>query len=71
MLQYNHEKVKTGLDELFPQVYLRHWAKDLNIPILSVDYSLAPEFPFPRQLEEIFFAYCWAIRNHTALGKWF
>ena len=28
--------------------YLAKWSRDLGIPILSVDYSLAPEFPYPR-----------------------
>nr|XP_055066054.1 hormone-sensitive lipase isoform X2 [Misgurnus anguillicaudatus] len=48
--------------------YLRGWSQDLNAPILSVDYSLAPEAPFPRALEECFYAYCWAIKNHNLLG---
>ncbi|KAA0703295.1 Hormone-sensitive lipase [Triplophysa tibetana] len=48
--------------------YLRSWSQELNAPILSVDYSLAPEAPFPRALEECFYAYCWAIKNHNLLG---
>jgi hormone-sensitive lipase len=40
----------------------------INAPILSVDYSLAPQAPFPRALEEIFYAYCWAIENLSELG---
>ncbi|XP_050987576.1 hormone-sensitive lipase isoform X3 [Labeo rohita] len=48
--------------------YLRSWSQDLNAPVLSVDYSLAPEAPFPRALEECFYAYCWAIKNHNLLG---
>ncbi|KAM9436362.1 hormone-sensitive lipase isoform 1-T1 [Clarias gariepinus] len=48
--------------------YLKSWSQELNAPILSVDYSLAPEAPFPRALEECFFAYCWAIKNHDLLG---
>lgn len=51
------------------QIYLRHWAHDLNVPILSVDYSLAPAAPFPRALEEVFFAYAWALKNADKLGK--
>ncbi|XP_034029902.1 LOW QUALITY PROTEIN: hormone-sensitive lipase [Thalassophryne amazonica] len=48
--------------------YLKTWSQDLGVPILSVDYSLAPEAPFPRALEECFYAYCWALRNHHLLG---
>ncbi|XP_014288475.1 hormone-sensitive lipase [Halyomorpha halys] len=48
--------------------YLRQWAIDLDIPVLSVDYSLAPEAPYPRALEEIFYAYCWALANPSLLG---
>ncbi len=51
------------------QPYLRSWSQDLNAPVLSVDYSLAPEAPFPRALEECFYAYCWAIKNHNLLGE--
>ncbi|TSO05421.1 Hormone-sensitive lipase [Bagarius yarrelli] len=49
--------------------YLKSWSKDLNVPILSVDYSLAPEAPFPRALEECFYAYCWALKNCQLLGS--
>lgn len=50
------------------EMYLREWAVQLNIPILSIDYSLAPEAPFPRALEEVFYAYCWALQNCSLLG---
>ncbi|KAG7254543.1 hypothetical protein CRUP_015546, partial [Coryphaenoides rupestris] len=59
------------LRKLIP--YLKSWSQDLGVPILSVDYSLAPEAPFPRALEECFYAYCWAIKNHhllVALTVW-
>ena len=48
--------------------YLRFWAVSLGIPILSIDYSLAPEFPYPRQLQEILYAYTWALKNMQLLG---
>ncbi|KAK3749309.1 hypothetical protein QZH41_020091, partial [Actinostola sp. cb2023] len=50
------------------EMYLRVWARELNVPIISVDYSLAPEAPFPRALEECFFAYAWAVKNADKLG---
>jgi hormone-sensitive lipase len=49
--------------------YLKNWAKKLDCPILSIDYSLAPEAPFPRALEEVFYAYCWALKNAELLGS--
>ncbi|XP_075392556.1 hormone-sensitive lipase isoform X1 [Tenrec ecaudatus] len=49
--------------------YLKSWAQDLGTPILSIDYSLAPEAPFPRALEECFYAYCWAVTNCALLGS--
>uniref|UniRef100_A0A2L2YFM3 Hormone-sensitive lipase n=1 Tax=Parasteatoda tepidariorum TaxID=114398 RepID=A0A2L2YFM3_PARTP len=50
------------------EIYLRHWAKDLNVPIFSVDYSLSPEAPFPRALEEVLLAYAWVLQNPQRLG---
>ncbi|XP_054911031.1 lipase, hormone-sensitive a isoform X2 [Poeciliopsis prolifica] len=49
--------------------YLRNWSKELSVPILSVDYSLSPEAPFPRALEECFYAYCWALKHCHLLGS--
>jgi len=40
----------------------------LDVPIFCVDYSLAPENRFPRQLEEVYYAYCWALKNCRLLG---
>ena len=51
------------------QNYLRSWARELEVPILSVDYSLAPDYPFPRALEECFYAYAWALKYPEKLGN--
>ncbi|CAI2356887.1 unnamed protein product [Caenorhabditis sp. 36 PRJEB53466] len=50
------------------ETYLRQWAKALNCPVVSVEYSLAPENPFPRPTEEVLFAYSWIINNPAAFG---
>ncbi|CAG9788363.1 unnamed protein product [Diatraea saccharalis] len=50
------------------ETYLREWAAKLNVPILSIDYSLAPQAPFPRALEEVFYAYCWMVNNFKEIG---
>lgn len=50
------------------EVYLRHWAAALGVPVLSVDYSLAPHAPYPRALQEVYYAYCWALKHADMLG---
>lgn len=50
------------------EIYLREWAVALDVPIISIDYSLAPSAPYPRALEEVFYAYCWVIKNCNLLG---
>lgn len=49
-------------------VYLKSWTLWTEAPILSVDYSLAPEAPYPRAVEEVLFAYVWALNNLNQLG---
>ena len=51
------------------EFYLRTWSRELGMPILSVDYSLAPEHPFPRALQECIHAYLWALANAHRLGS--
>lgn len=51
------------------EVYLRQWAAELDAPIFSIDYSLAPGAPFPRACQEVFYAYCWALRHCRLLGS--
>ncbi len=50
-------------------VYLKEWAAWTEVPILSVDYSLAPQAPYPRALEEILYAYVWMLNNAEHLGS--
>ncbi|KAJ2999234.1 hypothetical protein HDV02_003328 [Globomyces sp. JEL0801] len=37
--------------------YLSSWARELKIPVVSIDYGKAPEFPYPWAIEECFDAY--------------
>lgn len=39
------------------QSYTRRWAKSLNIPVLSVDYSMPPEHRFPCAVEDALAVY--------------
>ncbi|UJR31696.1 hypothetical protein I4U23_019177 [Adineta vaga] len=50
------------------EIYLKPWALGLEIPIVSIDYSLAPEYPYPRAIEECFYAYAWVLKNANKLG---
>lgn len=44
------------------EMYTRHWSCQLpGVPILSVDYSLAPEHKFPVALQEVLDVYMWLI----------
>jgi len=45
------------------QIYLRHWAKMLGLPIFSIDYSLAPKAKYPTALNDCWQAYNWLIDN--------
>ena len=60
--------IKLNPSTVLFQHYLLGWAEETGVPILSIDYSLAPEHRFPRQIEEVFFAYCWALKNAASLG---
>lgn len=43
---------------------------ELDVPIVSIDYSLSPEAPYPRALEECMLAYCWILQNLEQLGEY-
>lgn len=50
------------------EIYLKPWCKELKLPIVSIDYSLAPEHVFPRASEECFYVYAWCLLNKNLLG---
>lgn len=49
-------------------MHLRPWALGLEIPIISIDYSLAPEYPYPCAIDECFYAYAWVLKNASKIG---
>lgn len=51
-------------------MYLAPWAHDItNAIIVSIDYSLAPEAPYPRASQEVFYAYVWCLEQAALLGS--
>ena len=47
------------------QVYTRIWSRDVGVPVVSVDYRLAPKNPYPDALDDVWQAWNWFI-NHGA-----
>ena len=46
------------------QNYIRKWAVETKTPILCVDYRLAPKYPFPCALDDVWQTYVWVV-NHA------
>lgn len=42
--------------------YLRKWTKTVDVPIISIDYGLAPENSYPKPLDDVWQAYNWIIK---------
>ncbi len=46
----------------------RHLAEHSGVQVLSVDYRLAPEHPFPAGVDDCFAAYQWLVKNADSLN---
>ena len=58
-----------AMSTLFYQTYTRAWANNLNIPVFSIEYRLAPEYKFPAGLDDVWQVYTWIVENaHKYIG---
>ena len=48
------------------QCYTRMWANELGVPIISVDYRLAPQNQFPDALNDVWQVYYWVVEYGEA-----
>ena len=49
------------MDSASHQNYTRKWANELNCPVFSVDYRLAPGNPYPDPVNDCYQAYVWIV----------
>ena len=52
-----------GSKTIIHEPYLRKWANNLGIPIIGINYSLAPKYPYPEGLNDLYQAYMWILRH--------
>ena len=51
------------MDSCTHQNYTRQWTNDLGILVFSVDYRLAPKYPYPDAVNDCFQAYYWILNE--------
>lgn len=61
LLLYIHGGGFMSGDSFGTQHFVRKWVIGLGIPCISIDYRLAPEYPFPTAFNDSFQAYYWII----------
>ena len=49
--------------------YTRKWVNSLEVPLISIDYRLAPDHPFPNALDDVYQAYMWIITHAKEMFK--
>ena len=54
--------------------YLSAWSRNIGVPVVSINYGKAPEYPYPWAIEECFDAYRSVVESNGAcigLEGWF
>lgn len=52
-----------ALSSLMSEPYTRRWARETKLPIFSINYRLAPDYPFPSALEDVYHSYLFIINQ--------
>lgn len=48
-------------DSATHQCYTRKWANNVGVPVFSIDYRLAPKYPYPDPINDCYQAYVWIV----------
>ena len=64
------------MDSASHQSYTRKWSEQLQVPIFSIDYRLAPSWPYPAAQNDCYQAYVWLVSFaekflNLKVKKWF
>jgi acetyl esterase/lipase len=51
------------------EFYLSEITRQLDVPIAAIDYTVALDAPFPRAIDETFYAYCWILKHPEYFGS--
>lgn len=57
-----------SIDDPFTVAKCAHICAEVGCTVATVDYRLAPEFPYPTALEDCYAALCWVVEHATTLG---
>lgn len=69
MIFYVHGGGFIAARTLYAESYTLLTTNKLNVPIVGIDYRKSPEYPYPKAIEEVFYAYCWALKHPEYFGS--